>query len=466
LLFVILASIARAQPLAASCYSPDRLGWSGPNIELGCLPCCGCRGAYQMQWQHRGEDAGWSGQPLSSVNGRYASGPFGTLTHLERYCMRMRFADDAGEGQWGPSNTAMCSDAGSDVCFTWDSVRPTAPVLLDGGVIAGSNRVELHFAPSTDDGGGVARYRFDYVPGAPPVGSFGSGVTSPISDIVGAGTWTVAVFAEDRALNVSVNSATLSVTAGFDASVAAPAAPAWATGITNDDYVELEWPDDGADSWVVTQRVADGGWNIGARPRVAGLSALLNVPGPCKRHFGRIARVLGDQVSDWSPASAELLVDTVAPVASPPTLVSFDGGTAELSWPAATDGCPSGLSYQLERSVNGAPFTVRTTTMSRQYEDPVTDTGQIVWRIVAVDGAGNEDESSDGASLLIEPRVDAGVDAGMDAPDAGELTDAGVPTPKPGTFGIGCGCQSGGSITLLLLALWLLRQRVGGFKIS
>lgn len=476
-LAVILASAtARAQPLAPSCYSPDRLGWSGPVHELGCLPCCGCRSApYQMQWQFRAEDAGWSTQPISSVTGRYASPylPTSMLTHLARYCVRARFADDAGPGQWGPSSTTMCSDAGSDVCFTWDSARPTAPTLLDGGVIAGTNRVELHFGPSTDDGGGVSRYRFRYLPyGSPPVGSFGSAVTSPVSDVLGPGTWTVAAFAEDVSLNVSPNSASLVVTLGFDASVAAPPAPAWPASVTSDDYVELEWPDDGADSWVVSQRSLDGGWIIGARPRVGGLAALLQVLGPCRRHTARIARVLGDQVSAWSPPSPELLTDTVPPVAFAPTLVSFDGGSAELTWPTATDGCPSGMTYYLERSVNGGAFTRRATTVGTQLVDPVTVTGQLVWRVIAKDGAGNEGESGEGASLLIGPSPDAGLDAGE--PDAGEvdagepdagapnagLQDAGAMPVQERTLAVGCGCEGGGSSALLLLMfVWLGRRR-------
>lgn len=486
---ILTSATAGAQPLPPVCYSPDRLGWSGPSHELGCFPCCGCRGnVYEMQWQHRLEDAGWTTQPVSSITARYASPylPLASLTHLERYCMRVRFADDAGTGKWGPSSVQLCTDAGSDLCFTWDSSPPTPPTLLDGGVVAGTNRVELHFAPSTDDGGGVARYRFRYLPGgaSPAEASFGTATTSPVSDVLGAGTWTVAVFAQDQALNHSFDSAPMVVTLGFDASVAPPPAPSWPEAVTSDNYVELEWPDDGAESWVVTQRVPDGGWRIDARPRVSGLAALLHVPGPCQRHIARIARVIGDQVSDWSPPSAELLADTVDPVASPPTLVSFDGGSATISWSPASDGCASGMTYFVERSVNGGPWGRRGSTMGTQFVDQVTDTGQIRWRVVAEDGAGNDDESNSGANLFIEA-PDAGIDAGTPdagtpdagAPDAG-TTDAGVPDAGADDAGtgpqakrtllVGCGCDGGGSsVLLLLLLVWLTRsQRVGGFKIS
>lgn len=459
LLFVMFASLARAQPLAATCYSPDRLGWSGPGTSLGCHPCCGCRSAeYELQWQSRDEDAGWSTQPISSSASRFVGRPFATLTHLSRYCFRMRYADDAGPGEWGPSSTPMCGNAGSDVCFTWDSVPPETPVLLDGGVVAGTNRVELHFAPSDDDGGGVSGYRFRYLPSSSAaIGSFGSGPDSPISDILGAGTWRVALYAEDRANNISNNSASMTVTLGFDASVATPAAPGWPKAITNETYVELMWMNDGAESWVVTQRTTDGGWAITARPRVSGSSALLSVPGPCQRHSGRIARVLGDQASDWSPPAPDLLVDTVAPVAFPPTLVSFENGVASLSWPTATDGCESGLSYQVERSLNGGPFTAQMTTTSTQYDDPVSDFGQLTWRIVAIDGAGNQGISDAGDSVLV-----AGTDGGVEVlePDGGTR-------PGKSSFLVGCGCDGGSSTLILLVVAMLLRgHRVGGFRIS
>lgn len=470
---LISATAVFAQPSAALCYSPDRFGWAGPSVELGCLPCCGCRSAaYGMEWQQRPEDAGFSG-PVSFINGRYTSSAFTSLSHLERYCYRMRFVDDAGPGQWGPSSTSMCSSTGNDVCFTWDSVPPTSPQLLDGGVIAGSNRVELRFAPSSDDGGGVARYVFRYLPGgAPAAGSFGTAADSPVSDVLGAGTWTVALFAEDRALNVSPNSAPFTVTLGFDASVQSPLAPNWPVSVTSADYVDLQWPDDGAQSWVVTQRSLDGGWFIPSRPRVSGLSALLNVGSVCRRHAARIARVVGDQVSDWSLPSPDLLVDNVAPIAFTPQLIDFDGGAALINWAVATDACFSGISYSLERSVNGAPFVVRTSTASTQFADAMTEPGTISWRVTAIDGAGNRGTSGVGAVLVVAP-----ADAGMPLADAGQVQDAGAPDsgvdspedagatepPSRRIATVGCGCEPGGagSSALLLLALAFSQARFG-----
>ena len=423
-----------------------------------------------MEWQHRAEDAGWSlTQQTFSVPGRYSNTAFPAFPHLSRSCTRVRFVDDAGPGLWGPSNTSSCSDAGSDVCFTWDSVPPTTPVLVDGGVVAGSNLVELSFLGSGDDGGGVARYGVRYASLAAGQGSFGHSVSSPVTDILGAGTWTVTMFAEDRSLNVSPNSAPFTVTLGFDASVAPAGRPAWEVAVTNDAYVDLLWADDGAESWVVTQRGLDGGWFIGGRPRVSGTGALLAVPGPCRLHSGRIGRVLGNQVSDWSAPSVELLADTVAPVPFAPQVASFDGGAAVVTWGAATDGCPSGVSYRLERSDNGGPFSLRTTTGGTQFVDTVAVMGSVTWRLVAIDGAGNQSVSDGGASLSIVPAgvVDAGepdagaVDAGFDAGVVVE-EDAGVDQPMARSLSVGCGCDQADGGLVMLLVLGLRRRAQPG----
>ena len=459
ILFMAVGALAaRAQPIAANCYAPDRLGWQGPRGELGCQPCCGCRGpAYSMEWQYRDEDAGWSNQPVSSLVGRYTNAPFPALTHLARYCMRMRFVDDAGPGQWGPSDTPNCSATGSDVCFAWDNLAPTAPVLLDGGVVASSNLVELYFVPSSDDGGGVARYVFRYPGNIASVGGFGKSSTSPLSDVLGAGTWTVSLYAEDNAGNTSAPSGSLTVSLGFDASIAPPASPTWERLVTNGGYLNLVWPDDGADDWAVTQRGLDGGWLISARPRVSGPLAQLAVPGPCRFHAARLARVFGDQVSDWSPPSRDLLSDMVAPLSFPPQLASVDGGEALLSWTAATDSCPSGITYRLERSENGSAFLTRATTANTQAVDALDVTGVLRWRLVAIDGAGNLGTSDGGASLTVDA-ADGGLDDG--GLDDGGLRDGGEISEEadPRRLSVGCGCD-GGAASLLWLAIAVLRRR-------
>jgi hypothetical protein len=222
-------------------------------------------------------------------------------------------------------------------------------------------------------------------------------------------------------------------------------------------------------------------------------TAVIDVTGPCRRNVVRIASVRGDQVSNWSTPSLELLTDTVAPVAAPPT-ASADGGVAVLSWAPASDGCPSGLSYTLERSMNDGGFNTRGTTASTTLTDPLDVEGIARWRVVARDGAMNAGTSAASAALSVVFVRDAGVDAGtpdagipdagepdagMDAgapdagasdagtPDAGEVdggdpdagaeaTDAGVPRRQ---LAVGCTCNAVGAMPWLWLAGVLLRRR-------
>lgn len=473
-----LAFAARAQPLEPVCYEPDRLGWAGPALSLGCLACCNCRDAtLTMEWALRLADAGWTGaEPLHSAPGRFATWPQEPLTHQTPYCMRVRFADGQGPGAWGPTTTATCGPPASDLCFTWDDAPPSTPTMVLVSSLLASNQFNVNFMPSTDDGGGVLTYTLHYQDGVAQFG-FGTGATTPLSDVLGAGTWQVSVFAEDRAGNRSARTSPISASFGFDASIPVPTRPFWPGPASNAPYVTATWVDDGANSWVVTQRALDGGWRIGTRPRVASPSAYLDTPGPCRTHAVRVASVFGSQVSAWSQPSLELLADTVVPAVGAPTVARDDAGFANVQWPVATDGCPSGLSYRLERSVDDAGWAARITTNSLTALDSLDVDGRYTWRVVAIDGAGNEGPSAPSAVVVVVPldaglpdagapdagRPDAGTpDAGLDAgaPDAGAVDagtrdagvrrDAGVSARKE--LGVGCGC-TGATPDAVLLAL-------------
>jgi hypothetical protein len=457
-----------------------------------------------MEWQVREAADAWNPMGLTQMTpGRFASNPFPGLVHQRSYCLRVRFVDAQGPGAWGPAGGATCGVDAGDLCFTWDSAPPSAPTLVDGGMVPGTNRVEVVLAPSVDDGDGVGRYTLRYLSSnAAAQFGFGSSSTTFVHDIIGAGTWQLAAFAEDVAGNISANSGSVWVTAGFDASIPPPPPPTWVVPLTNEAFVDLTWPGDGVtESWLLTSRLLDGGWGASTRPRTGALSALIGVGGPCRRHEARLARVIGNQASDWSAPSPQLLVDTVAPVVEPPTLLGVDGGVALLTWAPALDACPSGLTYRLERTVDGRTWVVRQTLSETEAADVLDQLGVLMWRVAAIDGAGNVGISDAGAALAAMPAPDAGEgDAGLPdgggpdggGPDGGEpdggepdggepdagpmdagsdagLDDAGVEVPDAGarseqSFAVGCACDTAPAAEWWALAAWVtgvrLRRRV------
>lgn len=485
LIVVTLAAMpARAQALAPLCYTPARDGWSGPSESLGCSECCNCTGPVSIQWSTRTAAAGWTGnEPIEQQAGRFVNRPFVSVApqHLSDYCLRVRFSDASGPGQWGPTDTATCGASASDLCFTWDDAPPSAPEVLDASVI--SNVLSIDFLPSSDDGGGVSEYRLQFPPAlADAIPPYGVSAGSPIGDVLGEGEWDVVVTALDRSENRSDPSQVVHVVMGSNALLPVAAAPQWAQSITGNGFVEITWPDDGADSWLVTQQADDGGWFISSRPHLDATTALLNAFGPCRHHRARVARVVGTLVSAWSTPSPDLLSDMIDPIAGAPFVAAFDGGTARIEWPTANDACPSGLSYELSRSINGGAYLAQTTQTATSFDEPVTVEGVWRWRLRVVDGAGNADVSPVEPELLVildagvtvedAGVADAGVaDAGM--PDAGPVDagqpDAGIPDggtpfdggmiepPKPRQLGVGCGCSS--VEAWVVLALALLRRR-------
>ncbi|MFT3711258.1 MAG: hypothetical protein QM817_26810 [Archangium sp.] len=461
---LLSSAIALAQPGAPSCYSPDRASsWAGPTTALGCHVCCGCRDmTLNMQWQVRGADAGWTGSEMIYMSPGRFSGLRAPFTHLESYCVRARFADGQGVGAWGPStNVGDCGGPASDVCFEWDDAPPSIPTNV--ALSTNANRVIVTFNASSDDGGGIASYRLHFVDSIAQYG-FGEAPSSPVTDVLGEGTWQVAVQALDRASNGSSRSVALPVTLGFDASVPIPAAPLWPAAAMNVEYVGITWADDaGADSWLVTQRRADGGWKIAARPHVPQPEALMEALGPCNVTAARVASVRGDQVSAWSAPSVDHLTDTVAPVMNSAPSVTADGGSVALTWLAATDGCPSGLTYSLQRSTNGGAFTTVAMTPALAFSE-VLNAGTHVWRVLVEDGAGNQATSPPSTSVTIGVPVDAG----QEEPDAGVIeSDGGAVEPDAGVdagiderreLSVGCGCTTGFDAAWLLVLSAVVRR--------
>lgn len=466
---MLFALGAIAQPREPACYEPLRTTWAGPRLSLGCLPCCGCRDStLNMEWTFRAKDAGWNGtEMIYAATGRFSSSwPRQPLAHMSEYCMRVRFLDGMGAGAWGPSNSMVCGLPASDLCFTWDDASPTMPAQPMAVVTPGTNQLSFSFMGSSDDGGGVESYLLHYQTGEAQFG-FGTRSTSPVTDVLGAGAWTASVMAVDFAGNRSARTIALPVTFGFDAAVPVPAQPRWPNAVSNELFTTAVWPDDaGADSWVITTRLLDGGWRIANRPRVPTSNAYLDTPGPCLRHVYRIGNVFGTQASDWSAPSPELLTDTVAPMANAPTIILMGNGLAELRWTAASDGCPSGLSYRVERSANDGGWMIRLTTAALTANDPLDTLGAMTWRVVAIDGAGNEGTSGPSATIIVSADAgtpDAGVDAGT--PDAGaddagvEALDAGVMETRR-TLGVGCSCTHAEELAMLLFTLsFLFRSR-------
>jgi hypothetical protein len=495
---LVLAVVVN-QPYAPDCYEPSVDGWVGPQTVIGASLCCNCGPTPLLRWEVR-TSAGTYASPARSgtTANRYVPGFATGLINGASYCLHARFEDDAGPGLWGPASGPSCV-GGLEQCFTFDDVSPSVPVLLDAGVRVGTSQVELSFNPALDDGGGISAHTL-VIDGATSWATATNG-PSPLTQTLAPGTWRLQVIARDVAENVSGASAARTLSVTSSALVPAAPTPSWPTSTSRSGFIAVSWPVDAGDQWAITQQTEDAGWVVAITPFASTGNTTVQVTGPCAQQRVRVSRLRGTASSDWSAASAPLLIDDVSPVVLAPAVATVDGGV-RLSWAAATDGCPSGLSYRLLRVIDGGTPTVRLATATSPTVDVLEGPGQFVWFVVAVDGAGNEGTSAGSSALTVlfdggtpDPgAVDAGTpDAGIldagtpdagtpdaGAPDAGELDagtggtgtpdagefdagprdagspDGGAAPREPGNYGVGCACQTEGGLSLWLFALTLM----------
>jgi hypothetical protein len=469
-----LSGPVSAQPAGPFCYGLSPSGYAGPSTVLGCNCSCNCTGPITGLDFEVATLPGSFAPPVLSGHGNngFYGRPLGadTLMPGVQYQMRVRLSDAVDAGDWGPGNP---DDAGpncmiSDVpyAFIYDDKPPGVPGVVS--VTLDEQQVNVAYSPADDfDGGGIDFYAICY--GGyicNYTGGFGMGRVSPVTETLPPGNYDVTLLAQDLAQNLGPQSPSFPITVGFDASVPVPPAPSWPFPATNNGYVDSAWPSTAGESYGYEVSGDGGPW--GPAQHVQNGGAHMGLLGPCTVNRYRIARIIGRASSDWSTPSPPMLLDHVAPNAGAAPALSASPAAVRIQWVDPGDGCDSGMSYDVERSLGGGAWhAVASALAAATFDDAPDAAGTFAYRFIAVDGAGNRTASAQ-ASIAFPgdaglPPIDAGLprDAGS-KPDAGPPPDAG-PTADGGAgpepLRVGCGCDGAASSAALLLGLLALARR-------
>jgi hypothetical protein len=465
-----LASTAVAQPAAPDCYGPSTSGYMGPSTVLGCNCSCRCTGPLaHIEFQVASVPGSFATPVLSGLgNSGFYGHPLGadTLTPGAAYQMRVRLYDSVDAGDWGPGNLAdagpNCAIASVPYGFIYDDRAPDAPQILSVKLV--EQEIDVAFTPSDDhDGGGIDFYAIYYEPYTSNLqAGFGTGKVSPVVETMPPGDYGVSLLAQDVAQNLGpLFSPFTQITVGFDASVPVPVPPSWSDPVTGSGYVDVYWPGAMGESYGLDIRANDGGWQF-CQHAGGGYAHIGVAFSPCATVQLRMSRIIGRAASDWSGPNVAMLFDSIDPDAGAAPALTASATAVRLQWVNPGDACPSGMSYDVQRSLDGGAFlTVASALAVTSFDDAPDAAGLFSYRFVAIDGAGNR-TSSDSASVVFPG------DAGLPPHDAGPPPEDAGPTgtpdggPRVESLHVGCGCDAasgGAGLALVLLGLCIRRMK-------
>lgn len=307
------------------------------------------------------------------------------------------------------------NESGSGAALQVTIADTTAPTTVSGLAtsVAGTD-VALTWNAATDD---VAVDHYDVYRSSTPGFAIGDGAriaqpaAASYTDVgVEEGQWYYRVVAVDAAGNVGGASAAVGALVDIDTD--APSTPTGLTGeAAGDGTVSLDWNASTDDVGVVGYRVYRGttaGFDADAESLVAdGVTATewedtTTVIGT--RYYRVAAYDLAGNVSAATAAVEVTVSDTEDPTAPTGLTVTATGSDATLQWSASTDNI--GVDhYEVYRgtsagfTISGSPIGEPTTTT---YTDEGLDDGQWFYRVVAVDGAGNESAPSGAQGVTID----------------------------------------------------------------
>ncbi len=166
--------------------------------------------------------------------------------------------------------------------------------------------------------------------------------------------------------------------------------------------------------WTAVQPLAIAEVRVKALPLIATTSYLDTPAGGRHRYRVRAISTLG--LEGAASPELQVAVGDVDPPDAPVLSGSVLGSIATLSWTAPT--APDVAAYRLQR--DSATLTTRPAAQQRTYDDGPLPNGQYRYRVIAVDGAGNDSEPSNEVVLSINALLPGVPQAVMvTAPSAG-----------------------------------------------